>query len=137
MKIPFIGPYPLTRSTEGSAGYDVRTIENAQIFPGSSHQFKTGLKLAIPSGYVGLIEPRSGLSFKNCVENGAGVIDSDYRGEIRIHLYNHGSGTVDIQAGDRIAQLLIQAHEIPEFISVNSLDQTDRGEGGFGSTGVQ
>lgn len=140
MQIPYIGPYPLVRETEGSAGYDIRTIEDATIFPDMSHKFKTGLRLAIPQGYVGIIEPRSGLSFKHSIENGAGVIDSDYRGEIQIHLYNHGGGTVFFKAGDRIAQLLIQKHEIPVFVPVDTLlelGQTARGEGGFGSTGVE
>lgn len=136
MQISYIGPYPLSRATEGSAGYDIRTTERATIYPGMSHKFETGLRMAIPKGYVGLIEPRSGLSFKKSIENGAGVIDSDYRGEIKIHLYNHGNGTVFIEAGDRIAQLLIQKHEEPEFVLVNTLDITDRGENGFGHSGI-
>lgn len=135
MNIPYIGPFPLVRSTPGSAGYDIRTAESATLYPGMSHKFITCLRMAIPEGYVGLIEPRSGLSFKQSIENGAGVIDSDYRGEIRIHLYNHGGNTVHFVEGDRIAQLLIQKYEAPEFVLVDSLDQTIRGEGGFGSTG--
>ena len=137
MIIPYIGPYPLKRATDGAAGYDIRTIQAATIYPGMSHHFETGLRLAIPKGYCGIIEPRSGLSFKHSIENGAGVIDSDYRGEIKIHLYNHGNGTVFFAVGDRIAQLLIQKHEIPEFVLVDSLDQTARGEGGFGHTGLE
>ena len=137
MNIPYIGPFPLVRSTPGSAGYDIRTSVPATLYPGMSYKFPTGLKMAIPEGYVGLIEPRSGLSFKKSIENGAGVIDSDYRGEIRIHLYNHGNDTVFFAEGDRIAQLLIQKHEVPTFTLVDSLDQTVRGEGGFGSTGVK
>lgn len=137
MLIPYKGPYPLARATAGSAGYDIRTNEAATLYPGMSHQFITGLQLAIPEGYVGLIEPRSGLSFKKSIENGAGVIDSDYRGEIKIHLYNHGNQTVFFAKGDRIAQLLIQKHESPVFVLVDSLDQTERGESGFGSTGMQ
>ena len=140
MQIPFIGPYTPQRATDGAAGYDIRTIEDATIFPDMSHKFKTGLRLAIPPGFVGIIEPRSGLSFKHSIENGAGVIDSDYRGEIQIHLYNHGCGTVFFRAGDRIAQLLIQKHEIPEFVHVSTLlelGSTDRGEEGFGHTGVK
>lgn len=137
MIIPYIGPYPLVRATDGSAGYDIRTKESAVLYPAMSYQFETGLKLAIPKGFVGIIEPRSGLSFKHSIENGAGVIDSDYRGEIKIHLYNHGFGTVFFAAGDRIAQLLIQRYEIPEFVLVAELDQTVRGEGGFGHTGLE
>lgn len=136
MIIKFIGPYTPQRSTEGSAGYDIRTTEAATIYPDMSHKFKTGLRLAIPPGYVGIIEPRSGLSFKHSIENGAGIIDSDYRGEIKIHLYNHGNGTVFFAPGDRIAQLLIQKHETPVFVLVDSLDDTTRGDQGFGHTGL-
>ena len=135
MIIPFKGPFRPERSTQGAAGYDIRTIEDATIYPGSSYRFRTGLHMAIPSGYVGLVEPRSGLSFRHSIENGAGVIDSDYRGEIQIHLYNHGLEPVKVQRGDRIAQLLIQKHEEPQFIEVESLEDTERGTGGFGSTG--
>ena len=137
MNIPYKGPFPLTRATGGSAGYDIRTTENAIIYPGSSYKFNTGLSMAIPEGYVGIIEPRSGLSFNNSVENGAGVIDSDYRGEIKVHLYNHGNSTVVIKRGDRIAQLLIQKHEVPTFVLVEDLGETERGTGGFGHTGVE
>ena len=136
MQIPYSGPYPLVRATEGSAGYDIRTTKGATIPPCGSHKFETGLRMAIPSGFVGIIEPRSGLSFNNCVENGAGVIDSDYRGEIRVHLYNHGNATVFIKEGDRIAQMIIQKHEVPTFVLVDDLDETERGEGGFGHTGM-
>lgn len=136
MIIKFIGPYTPQRATEGSAGYDIRTTEAATVYPDMSHKFKTGLRLAIPEGYVGIIEPRSGLSFKHSIENGAGIIDSDYRGEIKIHLYNHGNGTVFFAPGDRIAQLLIQKHETPIFELVDSLDDTTRGNQGFGHTGL-
>ena len=136
MQINYMGPYPLTKGTEEAAGYDICTTESATIYPGTSYKFKTGLHLAIPSGYVGLVEPRSGLSFKNSIENGAGVIDSDYRGEVRIHLYNHGQKPFKVTPGDRIAQMLIQAVESPDFILVGSLDETARGENGFGHTGI-
>jgi dUTP pyrophosphatase len=137
MLINFIGPYTPERATDGSAGYDLRTVKAATIYPGMSHHFDTGLQMAIPKGYVGIIEPRSGLSFKHSIENGAGVIDSDYRGKIRIHLYNHGNGTVFFAEGDRIAQMLIQKHESPLFILVDSLEETERGESGYGHTGVK
>jgi dUTP pyrophosphatase len=137
MKIDYVGPYDLERATEGSAGYDLRTMDCATIEPNSSFKFSTGLKIAIPHGYVGIIKARSGLSFKNSVENGAGIIDSDYRGIIKMHLYNLGKFPVSFEAGDKVAQILIQKHETPEFVRVDSLDETARGENGFGSTGIK
>jgi dUTP pyrophosphatase len=136
MNISFISPYALTRATDGSAGYDLHTTESAILYPGHSHNFSTGLHLAIPEGYMGIVKSRSGMSFKNSIEVGAGVIDSDYRGEVKIHLYNYGELRVAINAGERIAQLLIIKHETPEFIQVDSLIQTDRAANGFGSSGV-
>lgn len=130
-----MGPFRPERATDGSAGYDICSNEDATIHPDASYQFQTGLHLGIPRDFVGLVEPRSGLSFKHKVENGAGVIDSDYRGEIKIHLYNHGKNPVHIKRGDRIAQLLIQRHETPKFVEVETLDNTERGVGGFGHTG--
>ncbi len=135
MQILCKGPYAPVRATSGSAGYDLQTMDSTTIYPGTSYKFNTGLQMAIPEGYVGLIHPRSGLSFKHSVENGAGVIDSDYRGIIRIHLYNFGGVPVKIEAGDKIAQMIIQKHEKPEFILVDSLDDTERGSNGFGHTG--
>lgn len=134
--IPYQGPYPPLQMTPGSAGYDIRTTDKITLWPGKSYPFKTGLHLAIPAGYVGIIHPRSGLSFKNNIENGAGVIDSDYRGEIRINLYNFGYTPLAISPGDRIAQLLIQKYESSVFVSVDSLDETERGEQGFGHSGI-
>jgi dUTP pyrophosphatase len=137
MKIEYTGPHKPTQSTKGSAGFDLTATDSDNIYPGFSYHFKTGLHIAIPHGYVGIIKSRSGLSFNNSIEHGAGVIDSDYRGEVKIKLYNHGNRPVHIHAGDRIAQLLIIKHESPEFVLVDSLDQTDRGDNGFGSTGAK
>jgi len=138
MKIEYTGDNIPVRSTDGSAGYDIKSTEQASIYPGTSHKFTTGLRIAIPDGYVGIVKARSGLSFNSSVEVGAGVIDSDYRGEIRVHLYNHGDKPVLVYKGDRIAQLLIQKHETPEFIYVEDINDTAtaRGINGFGSTGV-
>jgi dUTP pyrophosphatase len=136
MKIEYTGDNIPVRSTDGSAGYDIKSTEEASIYPGTSHKFTTGLRIAIPEGYVGIVKARSGLSFNRYIEIGAGVIDSDYRGEIRVHLYNHGDTPVIIYPGDRIAQLLIQKHETPEFVYVNDINDTARGINGFGSTGV-
>ncbi len=136
MKIKYIGPYPLVTAKDGDAGYDIAANENKQIYAGTSAIFSTGLRMAIPRGYVGKVVSRSGLSFKHNLEVGAGVIDSGYRGEIKIHLYNHGSKGVYIQEGDRIAQIIIVRHESPAFELVDSLDDTERGSLGFGHSGV-
>jgi dUTP pyrophosphatase len=95
----------------------------------------TGLFLEIPPGYVGLVWPRSGLAVRHGIDTLAGVIDSDYRGEVKVVLANHGTEAFRIAPGDRIAQLLIQRVERGHFMRVDSLDATARGEGGFGSTG--
>jgi dUTP pyrophosphatase len=137
MQIRYIGPYPLKQAKPGDAGYDICTNETRTVPPFSSAAFSTGLRVAIPPGYVGKVVSRSGLSFKHNIEVGAGVIDSGYRGEIRINLHNHGNGPVTFNAGDRIAQLLILKHESPEFNLVEELDETERGENGFGHTGVK
>lgn len=137
MKIPYIGPYPLVQAKEGDAGYDIASNEDKRLYAGTSAKFSTGLSMAIPKGYVGKVVSRSGLSFKHNLEVGAGVIDSGYRGEIQIHLYNHGSAAVDIEKGDRIAQIIIIKHESPVFDLVSDLDSTERGKNGFGHTGVK
>jgi dUTP pyrophosphatase len=89
----------------------------------------------IPPGHVGLVWPRSGLAMRHGIDTLAGVIDSDYRGEVRVILVNHGTEPVRIEAGDRIAQLLIQAVLRATFVRAESLDDSARGPGGFGSTG--
>lgn len=95
----------------------------------------TGIRLALPLGYVGLVWPRSGLAVDHALDCGAGVIDSQYRGEIKVLLFNHGDEDYHVKSGDRIAQLLIQKVETVEFIPIDDLDRTARGEAGFGSTG--
>ena len=136
MKIPYIGPFPLAQAKPGDAGFDVSSNESKRLYGNTSAIFSTGLSMAIPYGYVGKVVSRSGLSFKHAIEVGAGVIDSGYRGEIKIHLYNYGAHAVDIEKGDRIAQIIIHRVDYPEFELVDSLDQTERGTGGFGHTGV-
>jgi len=136
MKIPYIGPYPLVQAKDGDAGFDIASNETKVAHQHSSTKFSTGLSMAIPPGYVGKVVSRSGLSFKHCIEVGAGVIDSGYRGEIKIHLHNFGDNPVVINKGDRIAQIIILKHETPVFELVESLDQTDRGVNGFGHTGT-
>lgn len=123
--------------TAGSAGMDIRTIEDYRLMPGERHIFKTGLAVAVEDGYEVQVRARSGLSAKCGVTviNGVGTIDSDYRGEIGVALINHNIMPVLINAGDRIAQLVVNKIEQPEIIVVDELGETIRGEGGFGSTG--
>jgi len=124
-----------TYGSPGAAGADLRASEAVQIPPGGRHAVATGLRLELPRGHVGLVWPRSGLAVRHGIDTLAGVVDSDYRGEVRVVLVNHGREAFQIAPGDRVAQLLIQRVERGEFVGVESLASTDRGEGGFGSTG--
>ena len=123
----------------GDAGADLRSTETLSIEPGQRALVGTGVSIALPNGYVGLVHPRSGLAAKHgiTVLNAPGTIDAGYRGEIRVTLLNTGSETFRVERGDRIAQLLIQQFESPNFIQVERLPESDRGESGFGSTGVK
>lgn len=122
-----------------SAGMDIRAfIESAvTIKPGQRLLIPTGLYIALPPGYEAQIRPRSGLAFKNGVTvlNAPGTIDADYRGEIKVMLINHGTEPFEINNGDRIAQMIIATFVRAELILVETLNETDRGSGGFGSTG--
>jgi dUTP pyrophosphatase len=118
-----------------AAGADLRALEPVELAPGARAAIATGVHLQIPPGHVGLVWPRSGLAVRHGIDTLAGVIDSDYRGEVRVILVNHGTEPVQIEAGDRIAQLLVQPVERVAFPRAESLDETARGEGGFGSTG--
>jgi dUTP pyrophosphatase len=125
--------------TPGSAGLDLQTQEDLFIRPLDSQAFGTGISMEIPDGYVGLVVPRSGLGFKFGVEHRFGVIDSDYRGEIRGKLYNHGDSPRSFRSGDRVAQLLIvpcRQLDLQEVGEGMDLEETTRGSNGFGSTGV-
>jgi dUTP pyrophosphatase len=121
-------------SSPGAAGADVRAAEERTLAAGEWASVGTGLHLEIPPGHVCLVWPRSGLAVRHGIDTLAGVIDSDYRGEVRVVLVNHGSEPYRIAAGDRIAQLLIQRVEPAEY-SRSELADSERGAGGFGSTG--
>lgn len=123
---------------DGDAGADLTSSGYALIPAGGRALVKTGIKIAIPYGYVGLVHPRSGLALKSgiTVLNAPGTIDSGYRGEVGVILYNTTDSYFEVQAGDRIAQLVVQKVETVEFNAVDALTESDRGEGGFGSTGV-
>ena len=124
-------------ATTGAAGMDVVAAEDHDLAPGQRHAVATGFRVAIPDGYEIQVRPRSGLAFKHgiSVPNTPGTIDSDYRGELKILLINHGPDPFPIRRGDRIAQLVPAAVTLASFDEVAELDDTNRGAGGFGSTG--
>ena len=130
------GPGTLPRyGSEGAAGADLHASEALTIPPGERAAVPTAIHVELPPGHVGLVWPRSGLAVRHGIDTLAGVIDSDYRGELRVVLVNHGQEPVRIEPGDRIAQLVMQKVERVVFTSAHELAGTMRGEGGFGSTG--
>jgi dUTP pyrophosphatase len=124
-------------ATAGAAGMDVVAAEHVTLAPGARHAVATGLALAIPAGFEVQVRPRSGLALKHgvTVPNTPGTIDSDYRGELKVILINHGATPFVVQRGDRIAQLVLAPVVQAEWVEVSELDTTARGAGGFGSTG--
>ena len=124
-----------------SAGMDLRAalIEPVDLHPGERKLIPTGLKIAVPAGYEGQVRPRSGLAIKQGITmlNSPGTIDADYRGEVMVIAINHGQDVVRFNHGDRIAQLVVAPVVQVSIHEVAELDATDRGEGGFGSTGVK
>ena len=124
-------------ATAGAAGMDVVSAEDVTIAPGTRHAVATGLAMAIPEGFEIQVRPRSGLALKHgiTVPNTPGTIDSDYRGELKVILINHGSDDFAIRRGDRVAQLVLAPVTRASWLEVETLDETARGTGGFGSTG--
>ena len=128
-------------SSAAAAGADVRACreEDVIIRPGKTEMISTGLAMEVPEGYAGLIYARSGLASKRGLApaNKVGVIDSDYRGEIMVALHNHSEEAAVISHGERIAQLIITPYLTAEFTEKEVLEETERGFGGFGSTGIK
>lgn len=126
-----------TYQTRNAAGMDLCAVEEVHLQPMERKLVPTGIRMAIPEGYEGQVRPRSGLAFKHGIGmvNAPGTIDSDYRGEIGVLLINLGSEAVTFQKGDRIAQLVVAPVLQAELTIVEQLSDTDRGAGGFGSTG--
>ncbi|MBV7257343.1 dUTP diphosphatase [Pacificimonas sp. WHA3] len=124
-------------ATDGAAGMDIVAAEDLDLAPGARRAVATGFAIAIPPGYEVQVRPRSGLALKHGIScpNTPGTIDSDYRGEMRIIMINHGDQSFPVRRGERIAQLVPAAVTRAEFAEVAELDATGRGEGGFGSTG--
>lgn len=121
----------------GDAGADLQSTDRAVLAPGERALVGTGVRIALPDGFVGLVHPRSGLAVKHgiTVLNTPGTIDAGYRGEIKVILINLSDQEYAIEPGDRIAQLVVQRVERARFIQVERLPESERGEGGFGSTG--
>lgn len=139
MKISFtcLDGFEPARATSGSAGFDLRATEGDLIIPGYRKAFGTGVSVAIPPGFVGKVFSRSGMGFKHGVSlaNGTGIIDSDFRGEIKVSLINKGNDFCTVKRGDRIAQIVFEKLPDIELEKVTVLDVTERGNNGFGSTG--
>lgn len=128
--------YRPSYSSDGAAGLDLKSIEDVEIGVGCSELIATGIRVEIPRGYYGAIRGRSGLAAKYGLIPFHGTIDEDYRGEIKVLIFNYGKKPYWIRAGDRIAQMIIQPYSRVEIKEVNFLEETERGTKGFGSTGV-
>ncbi|KAK9245562.1 dUTP diphosphatase [Lipomyces tetrasporus] len=124
-----------TRGSLLAAGYDIYGVEDVLIKAQDRAMIATDIAVAIPAGHYGRIAPRSGLATKHGIQTGAGVIDADYRGPLKMLLFNQSNQDFQIHAGDRIAQMVIEKIITPEIVTVAELDETDRGANGFGSTG--
>ena len=131
-------PLPAPTSS-GSAGLDLRAaiVDDVVLVPGQHTRIATGLVLQIPRGWEGQVRPRSGLaaSYGVTLTNSPGTIDSDYRGEVQVLMINHGDEPLTVRRGDRIAQLVLARVPVVEVVEVKAADETERGAGGFGSTG--
>lgn len=136
------GKQPLPQyATPQSAGMDLRADieESVTLQPLERHLFPTGLRIALPEGYEAQVRPRSGLALKHgiTVLNSPGTIDADYRGEVGVVLVNVSNEPFTVEPGERIAQMVIARHEQAEFVAVEELDATERGEGGYGHSGTR
>ena len=137
-RLPHGDGLPLPKyATEHAAGLDVVAAEDLVLEPGQRHAVSTGFAIEIPHGHEVQVRPRSGLALKHGITclNTPGTIDSDYRGEVKVILANLGTAVVELARGERIAQLVPAPVQRAAFVEVEALDETARGEGGFGSTG--
>ena len=124
-----------TRGSGGAVGYDLACTQDFVLDTQSRVLVSTGIGIKLPTGVYGRVAPRSGLTVKHGVHIGAGVIDPDYTGEVRVAMFNLGLEPIEFKRGDRIAQLILERCEVPDVLEVDTLVTTSRGEGGFGSTG--
>ena len=120
-----------------AAGYDMVSAEDVTVPSKNKLLISTGISMAVPEGYYGRVAPRSGLAVKNFIDVGAGVVDSDYRGEVKVLLFNFSEQDFEVKRGDRIAQLVLEKIGNAEIQEVDDLDSTERQDGGFGSTGIK
>lgn len=130
---------PLPRyARDGDAGLDIHAAESVTLPPGARLAVRTGIAVAIPTGYAGFVLPRSGLALRSGVTvlNAPGLIDAGYRGELHVLLVNHGAAGVSVRRGERIAQLVVQRVERVELVELAELPESERGPAGFGSTGA-
>ncbi|KAE8297517.1 Deoxyuridine 5'-triphosphate nucleotidohydrolase, mitochondrial [Larimichthys crocea] len=124
-----------TRGSAKAAGYDLYSAYDYSIGPLDKAIVKTDIQIAVPHGCYGRVAPRSGLAAKNFIDVGAGVVDEDYRGNVGVVLFNFGKDTFEVKKGDRVAQLVCERICYPDLVEQETLDETERGAGGFGSTG--
>ncbi|XP_061607601.1 deoxyuridine 5'-triphosphate nucleotidohydrolase, mitochondrial isoform X2 [Phyllopteryx taeniolatus] len=124
-----------TRGSSKAAGYDLYSAYDYSIDPMDKAIVKTDIQIAVPHGCYGRVAPRSGLTVKHFIDVGAGVVDEDYRGNVGIVLFNFSKQTFEVKKGDRVAQLVCERITYPELVEQETLDDTERGAGGFGSTG--
>ena len=135
-KLSFDAHLP-TRGSNDSVGYDLYSSEDTFVPSQVGRALVgTGITVVLPPGVYGRVAPRSGLAVNHCINVGAGVIDPDYTGEIKVVLFNHGVDNFEIKKGDRIAQLVLERCETPPVEEISIVENTDRGSDGFGSTGV-
>jgi dUTP pyrophosphatase len=127
--------YPPTKGSVKAAGYDLKSAYDCTVPARGKALVDTGIKVQLPEGCYGRIAPRSGLAVKNFIDVGAGVVDEDYRGVIKVVLFNHSDSAFEVKSGDRIAQFICEQIYYPDLEEVKELTETERGEGGFGSTG--
>ncbi|EMR71696.1 putative deoxyuridine 5 -triphosphate nucleotidohydrolase protein [Eutypa lata UCREL1] len=125
-----------TRGSAFAAGYDLYAAKETTIPARGKALVDTDIAIAVPAGTYGRIAPRSGLASKHFIDTGAGVIDADYRGQVKVLLFNHGEADFGVVEGDRVAQLVVERIYTPDVVEVAELEESVRGAGGFGSTGV-
>ncbi|KAI1100486.1 dUTP diphosphatase [Jackrogersella minutella] len=125
-----------TRGSAFAAGYDLYASQATTIPSRGKALVETGLSIAVPAGTYGRVAPRSGLASKHFIDTGAGVIDADYRGPVKVLLFNHNDADFPVAVGDRVAQLVVERIYTPDVVEVQELEESVRGAGGFGSTGT-
>ncbi|OTA97909.1 hypothetical protein M434DRAFT_391519 [Hypoxylon sp. CO27-5] len=125
-----------TRGSAFAAGYDLYASQATSIPARGKALVETDISIAVPAGTYGRVAPRSGLASKHFIDTGAGVIDADYRGPVKVLLFNHSETEFPVAVGDRVAQLIVERIYTPEVVEVQELEESVRGAGGFGSTGT-